>query len=883
MLNNQLAIWNNTRFSYPDDKPLHALIEAQTLVFADKEAIRFGGETLTYRQLNETANQLAGVLLSHGIKTGDTIGLAADRSPVMVIALLAILKSGAAYIPLDPEYPKQRISFMLEDAGAGILLTSKKYKGRFPSPATELLLENAMEAARTCSKDNPAVSINARDLAYIIYTSGSTGRPKGVMVEHGNLVNLLCSMQQIPVISQYDRLLAVTTISFDIAALELFLPLVTGAQVVLTDVKISRDGFALLDLVRKENITIMQATPVTWKIMLAAGWEQKIDMRILCCGEAMAPDLADKLIPRCRSLYNFYGPTETTIYSTGTEITKADKLITIGGPVGNTQVYILDERLQLLPPGEAGEIFIGGDGVARGYCNLEELTAERFITDPFSTSRQKKMFRTGDIGRWTEDGKIDFMGRIDQQIKIRGFRIEPGEIETLLSAQPGISDVVVIAREDTPGNKILVTYIVPEQAADTPLYPSAEKVQHWKKILYAAMPDFMVPHEYVFMKKFPLLPNGKINRKELPRPGKRVADNTSTSIDSGIEKMVAAIWARALDMDSVGVDDNFFDLGGHSLIAVQIMTQLEKETGKRLPIAALFEWPTVRKLSQFLQSGNISASWDSLVPVKPFGSKPPLYIIHGDGLNVMIFNSITKHMDIDQPVFGLQPKGMNGIDEPDETIEEIAAFYIKRVTQHNPHGPYCLAGYSFGGIVAFEMAKQLYRSGRSVKLLAMFDTNVGNIEYIEPGIKRVIKKVRLQFPKMAFIAHSLQKHPADILSYQWFVIKRKWRTLLSKAGISVAHGEEEISPAEKMVIQKHLAAYEKYMMKVYDGKIDLFRVQKRVYFLDDPVYLGWKPLAGKGVFIHEVPGDHRSFLLPPNDKVFAAILQSVINERTISA
>jgi amino acid adenylation domain-containing protein len=877
MLHDQLAIWNNTRFTYPDDKPVHLLIEAQAMVFSNKEAVRFSGEGISYRQLNETANQLAGVLLSYGIQTGNTIGLSVDRTPAMLIALLAILKSGAAYIPLDPEYPQQRISYMLEDAGAKILLTSKKYKGNFPSPATELLLEEAMEKAKTYPVANPGISVTANHLAYIIYTSGSTGKPKGVMVKHGNLVNLLCSMQQIPVISQYDKLLAVTTISFDIAALELFLPLVTGAQVVITDVKVSRDGFALLDLVRKEKITLMQATPVTWKIMLAAGWAKKADMRILCCGEAMAADLAKKLIPLCRNLYNFYGPTETTIYSTGTEILSTDKAITIGGPIGNTQIYIFDEQLQLLPPGEAGEIYIGGDGVASGYCNMPELTAERFIDDPFTNDKRKKLFKTGDIGRWTNDGKVYFMGRIDEQIKIRGFRIEPAEIETVLLQQPGIRDAVVIAREDTPGNKVLVTYIVAGEG--TASNASAEQVQKWKKALQAVMPDFMVPHEYVLMQQFPLLPNGKINRKELPKPVRRSTDIKNAVVDSGIEKLVAGIWAEALHMDSVAMDDNFFDLGGHSLIAVQIMTRLEKETGKLLPIAALFEWPTVRQLSHFLQLGNISASWDSLVPVKPFGSKPPLYIIHGDGLNVMIFNSITKHMDINQPVFGLQPKGMNGIDEPDESMEEIAAYYIARISEHNPNGPYCLAGYSFGGIVAFEMAKQLEKMGKDVKLLAMFDTNVGNIEYLEPGIKRVFKKIQIQFPKMVFIVSSLRKHPGNILAYQWLVAKRKWRTMLAKAGIVKENGPEKISPYEKLVIKKHLAAYEKYIMSAYAGRIDLFRVQKRFYFLDDPVFLGWKPLAGKGVSIHEVPGDHRSFLLPPNDKIFATILQSVIDER----
>ncbi len=881
MLNEQLAIWNNTRFTYPGNEPLHALLEAQSLVFSGKEVVRYAGKGITYQTLNESANQLAGVLLAHGIRVGDTIGLSTSRSPAMIIALLAILKSGAAYIPLDPEYPQQRINYMLEDGGAKLLLASRKYAGRFSSPATELVLEDAIEKAKAHPKHNPGITVTGKDLAYIIYTSGSTGRPKGVMVEHGNLVNLLCSMQQVPVINQYDTLLAVTTISFDIAALELFLPLLAGAKLVITDTTVSRDGFALLELLRKEKISIMQATPVTWKIMLAAGWEEKADLKILCCGEPLPLDLATKLIPRCRSLYNYYGPTETTVYSTGTEILATDKTITIGGPIGNTQVYIVDENRQLLPPGKEGEIYIGGDGVSRGYRNMPELTDERFVADPFTNEKGKKMFRTGDLGKWTEEGKIYFMGRIDQQLKIRGYRIEPGEIEAGLLAQPGINDAQVMAREDTPDNKTLVAYIVPDTDHYEEFSVSHEPVERWKKALQTLMPDFMIPHEYVVLRQFPLLPNGKTDKGALPKPVKRLHEDTAvqTATGSATEQMIAQIWAEALGLDRVGLDEDFFELGGHSLIAVQIMSRLEKETGKRLPIAVLFESPTIKQLGRFLGSGNIAASWESLVPVKPYGSKVPLYIVHGDGLHVMVFNSMTKNMDLDQPVFGLQPRGMNGMDDPDESMEAIAAYYISEIRKHDPDGPYCLAGYSFGGIVAFEMARQLEKEGRELKLLAMFDTNLANIEPVESGSKRIWKKIRLQFPKMLFIGKSLFKHPGSMLAYQWFIAKRKWNSFLKKTGNATEDTVNEISQDEKKVVEVHEAAYHSYVPHLYSGRIDLFRVDKRVYFVNDPVFLGWKPFAAKGVVVHAVPGDHRTFLLPPNDKIFAGILQSVINER----
>ncbi len=535
----------------------------------------------------------------------------------------------------------------------------------------------------------------------------------------------------------------------------------------------------------------------------------------------------------------------------------------------------MDEDLQLLPADTVGEVYIGGQGVARGYMNMPELTAERFINDTFSTGNDQKIFRTGDIGKWTGDGTIYLMGRADHQIKIRGFRIEPGEIEACLLTQPGIRDALVIAREDTPGNKSLVAYIICTTRSKDP----AGNIQKWKRSLQHSMPDFMIPPEFVLMDSFPLLPNGKINRAALPKPEKRLhaGNGKIAEHDTSMEKLVTAIWAELLGIDDVGLDEDFFDLGGHSLIAVQIMTRLEKETGKRLPIAALFEASTIRKLSLFLEVGDVATLWESLVPVKASGHRPPLYIVHGDGLNVMVFNSVPKHMDAEQPVFGLQPRGLNGIDDPDESMEEIAANYVAGILKHNPEGPYFLAGYSFGGIVAFEMAKQLKAAGHEVKMLAMFDTSVGNINYTGSKAKRLWEKIMLQFPKMLFIGGSLFKYPGSVLSYQGFVVKRKWHTLMSKLGL--AKESEEMPDYQKRIIEKQALAFQNYNMTPYDGTIDLFRVRERVYFLDDPIYLGWKNLSTKGISIHQVPGDHRTFLLPPYDKVFAQSLQSTIDER----
>lgn len=865
MFQQSTAISNQTQADYPQET-LHALVEKIAGLHPGKEAVRFGNKALSYRELDTLSGKIASLLVHEGIQPGDRIGLLIDRSEMLPVWLLGILKSGAAYIPLDPDYPASRITYMLENAGAALLVTQKKYSGVFSKPVREVCVEEVYDTINQLNKDPLAGRGSSHDLAYILYTSGSTGKPKGVMVEHRSVVNLLWHLHITGIFSAADSLLAITTISFDIAVLEMFLPLIAGGRLVVTDNKVSRDGNALLQLLQKEQISIMQATPVTWKIMLAAGWQEPLPLTILCCGEPLPMDLARKLLLRCARLYNYYGPTETTIYSTGTRITEQDTVITIGRPVANTQVYILDEHMQETAAGEEGELYIGGDGVARGYMNQPDLTAERF-TD----STHGKLFRTGDLGKWTEDGDIYLFGRADHQIKIRGFRIEPGEIEACLLGLPGIRDAVVIAREDIPGNKILVAYIIPVHGGE-------EQVANWRKMLQQSLPDYMVPHEYVLLDHFPLTPNGKTDRKALPRPVKK-----SSAVDSHVytdtERIVAGIWKETLETDTIGIDDDFFDAGGHSLIAVEIMCRLEEATGKRLPIAALFEAPTIRLLSRFIESEDAHTAWQSLVPVKTSGNKPPLYIVHGDGLNVMVFNSMARNLDPSQPVFGLQPKGMSGLDEPDESIEEMAAYYISLITANHPHGPYLLAGYSFGGIVAFEMARQLRQGGHTVSMLAMFDTNVGNINHTDSRQGRLWQKIRLQVPKMLFIARSLTKYPKDVLRYQWHVIKRKWRSVLAGIGLAELPEKEQLSEHEKRVFEKHQQAYHNYEMKRFEMRVDLFRVTQRLYFLDDPRFLGWKRLAGKGVAVHEVPGDHRTFLLPPNDAVFAARLQAVINKR----
>jgi amino acid adenylation domain-containing protein len=868
--------YNDTFAAYPKEKALSYFLNKCALLYSDKIALKFHDLSLTYKVLYENSNKLASLLINNGIKAGDIVALALDRSPEMVISLLAILKAGAAYVPLDPEYPKDRIEFMLEDSSAKILLTSKKYHKHFQSGATEILIEDALEKIKTSSPDEPRIAINGENLAYILYTSGSTGKPKGVQIRHFNLVNFLLSIQKEPGITADDKLLAVTTISFDIAGLELYLPLITGAQLILTDSDTAKDGRLLFDLVREKQITFMQATPYTWRMMLEAGWEDYLPIKILCGGEAMPKDLVGKLIHRTSALWNMYGPTETTIWSTVKLITD-DEYITIGKPIDNTQVYILDEALNSLTDGSIGEIFIAGDGVAKGYLNRDNLTAERFINNPFSESAGIKMYRTGDLGKIRENGDIQCLGRIDHQVKVRGYRIELEEIEHALIKQIGIKEAVVIAREDIPGDPRLVGYLVLiDKDNQTDLKTS---ITDWQQGLLAVLPEYMVPDDFVLMDTIPITPNGKIDRKALPKSDYNIITRQDEYVAprTDIEMQVAEVWQELMRREKIGIFDNFFEIGGRSLVAVQIMVRIEKLTGKRLPLATLFEHSTIEKLSLRLNVDVKSITWQSLVPIKRKGTKMPLYIVHGAGLNVLLFNALAMNMDEEQPVYGLQAKGLNGIDEPLDVMEEIAANYNAEIIAKNPDGPYALAGYSLGGTIAYEMARQLLEMGKEVKMLALFDTYAKQTDIYDPFVKRIINRIWLFIMKLLYSFVLFAEDPKRTIEYKSLILKRKiirlyWRLFKGKE-----EKQEGFFTYDNEIDEASTKAKRNYFQKPINITVDLFKAKKKTFYMADFKYLGWREFALKGVNVHEIPGEHNTIFAPPNDKEFAVVLQRCLD------
>ncbi len=867
---------NNTFSVYPKEKALGDLITDQVNKTPEKIAVKFGTHSLTYRALNEQANQLANLLIANEIKVGDIVGLSIDRSIEMVICFVALLKIGATYIPLDPNFPTERLNYMLTDANAKALITSRNYS-YFSTPDRKTYFqEDIFKSLNTYSSDQPIAKVRTTEAVYILYTSGSTGKPKGVPINHQNLLNLLFSVKNSPGMSEKDIFLSITTISFDIFELELYLPLLSGGVLIIADKDTARDGRKILEIVRKEKVTILQATPYTWKMLLESGWEEYLPIKAFCGGEALTKKLAHRLVPRCKELWNMYGPTETTIYSIIKQVALTDKIITVGKPIANTTINILDE-LNPVEMGEVGEICIGGDGLSTGYLNNPELNEEKFSNDFLSGVKGKRLYRTGDLGKITEDGEVLCLGRIDHQIKIRGFRIETEEVETALTGLDNIDDAILIVHRDSLGNDRLIAYIINNVKIED--FELKEYIESWESQLRLNLPEYMLPQAYHPVDVFPLTPTGKIDKQSLPEPIFKSELTVHIAAETGTEKRLTTIWIKYLGLTDIGVEDNFFDLGGHSIIAVQIVVLIEKEFGKRIPISAFFEHPTIEKIAQLIDYGQQDYHLKTLVQIKKGNGQNPLYLIHGIGLNVLIFNNLAKCLHRDQTVYGLQALGLNGVDMPLETFEAIAECYIKEILEENPDGPINLLGYSMGGIIALEMAKQLKAIGKEVKMLGMIDTNLKQYDG-DIRSKIFFNKFKRQFPKALFNIRLLFKTPIIALRYQYSIIKLKLKKIFSTDALAKKElSNDNLPEYMNTIIDKLWIAMDNYKITPYDGRIFLFKAQERIYYVDDFKYLGWQKYAKKGVEIKEVPGDHKVMLLLPKVQQFAEILQEVLDQK----
>jgi amino acid adenylation domain-containing protein len=613
--------WNATQADYPSDLCAHELFEARARLTPDKTAVSFEGESLTYAGLNSMANKLARFLRAAGVGQEARVAICVERSIDMVVGMLGILKAGGAYVPLDYTHPAERIAFLLEDSKAPVILTQSRLLSIIPETDARIIcLDLIWQEIEPEDGFDLTGEVTPANLAYVIYTSGSTGKPKGVQIEHRALVNFLSSMLKQPGLNSEDVLLAVTTISFDIAGLEIFLPLIVGARLELISRDEAADARALMQKMAHSGVTVMQATPATWRLLIDGGWQGDSRIKILCGGEAVPFDLANELRQRSCSLWNMYGPTETTIWSAATQVNPSDHIITIGHPIDNTQIYLLDRSQQPVPIGVAGELYIGGDGLARGYLSRPELTAEKFVPDAFGDESGLRLYATGDLARYAPDGKIEFLGRIDHQVKVRGFRIEVGEIESALQAHPSISDAAVVASDHQSGEKRLVAYVVPAFKPPT--------IAELRSFVKQKLPDFMVPSVFVILESLPLTPNGKVDRKALPAPGPADFDlpGSSAAPRTLIEEVLVEIWSSVLGLKRVGIEDNFFELGGHSLLATQVISRVRETFNVEMPLRKLFESPTVKGMALSIEAmrGTITGIQAPPVEMAPRDEELPL-------------------------------------------------------------------------------------------------------------------------------------------------------------------------------------------------------------------------------------------------------------------
>jgi len=869
-----ISHFNNTIVPYSKEKTLFGLFEEQVLRSPDAVALVKGERTLTFGELNKESNRLAHFLIEKGILPGTNVGLLVSRDFEMITGMLGILKAGGAYVPIDPEYPVDRQEYIVRQSAIGFVVADKAYPLKnVIEPEFFLVIDK--NAQKTYKNTNPTLVIDSTQLAYTIYTSGSTGRPKGVMIEHHSAINLISWVNERFDVGPEDSLLFITSMCFDLSVYDIFGMLAAGGKVVITENAEIQDVRILQDMLIRHNITFWDSVPTTLDYLVRnleqdrKGYRYSGLKRIFMSGDwipVSLPSRIKKFFPEA-TVVSLGGATEATVWSNYfvVEQIKNDwKSIPYGRPINNNFFYILDDQLLPVPMGEIGQLYIGGVGVARGYANDQEKTNASFMPDPFNNIAGAMMYRTGDLGRMMPDYNMEFLGRKDNQVKINGFRVELGEIESVLNSCEAVYNAIVLAKEGTDGNKRLVAYIMPNGRFEK---------QAIADFLKTKLPEYMIPGTWVELESLPVNSNGKIDRKALPEhhevhEARKILLEPATET----EKMLTAIWKDCIGISECSIDDNFFALGGHSLMAVQILSKIEKKIGKKMQLAILFKHPDIRSLAAFIDIEKKEIIYKSLVAIKPSGSKTPLYIIHGEGLNVLNFSSLAEYMDEERPIFGLQARALNGEDAPEETIQQIAAFYLREILQHNPDGPYLIAGYSFGGYVAVEMEKQMQAMGKTIQMLIMFDTDAEKTEY-KDWYYLFPRKVKRHFPIFMSFLKSVLKHPVATFKRQLTNHPPSFLT-----NYFYRKDSKGFFQLIKKIKEKHLVAFRNYKMEPFDNKVYLFKAKICVHYVNDVAFLGWKNYAKKDVELFEVPGDHLSMLLTPHVEQFADILEKTLDK-----
>lgn len=909
---------NDTARDYPKDRCIHELFEARAAAVPEAPAVVLGDARWTYRELNERSNQLARLLKDEGVGPEVRVGICLDRSPELWMAVLGVLKAGGAYVPLDPTHAREateRNAFVLRESGVSLIVTCQRLANSLDGgDIRRIVLDgDAATRLRAQSTENLPKSASAENLAYVLYTSGSTGRPKGVMVTHRNLVNAYYGWEAAYGLGGEPALsdgrggprshLQMASFAFDVFAGDTVRALCSGGKLVVCPKEILLDPARLIDLMRREEVDIAEFVPVVFRELIQYAEQHGESLgffRLAIVGSdawyAADHRRARRVLGSHARLVNSYGLTETTIdssYFEGEVDSLADTaLVPIGRPFANVRLYVLDERRQPAPVGVPGELYIGGDGVSRGYVNAE-LNAERFLPDPFG-GHGARLFRTGDRARWRPDGQLEFLGRADDQVKIRGFRIEPSEVEQCLREHPKLAEAAVVVRQRTAGDPRLVAYVVGKNGSPPDLAET-------RRFLGQRLPDYMIPSAVVALERMPLTNSGKIDRQALPDPdwnraslcGEFIAPRTE------LEEKLAAIWGEVLGVQRVGVEDNFFDLGGSSLLALRLTSRLRSALGVDLPLAALFTSPTVAGLAAAIE--NLSASGGrsesvapadplrlfdafvlhgygeaeamaglraaaqspgqrrSLVPLRPGGGEPPLFCVHGLGGHVACFLPLARALSGTRPVYGFQGQGLEADEEPHDSIEAMASLYTRELQEAQPHGPYLLCGWSLGGLIALEMAQKLAAQGQATALVALLDSYLSTKEFenLDLDDRSVIRWIA---PHLGLSLADLKRLP----------VEQQWELIAQRANVAQGIGVAEIRRLAA-VCRAHLAAAGRYRPRPYGGRVVLFRAGRVSGMFDGQ----WRALC-PDLEVERIPGDHYSILRQPDVAALAERLDQRI-------
>lgn len=853
----QLARWGTGPDVELPQATLPRLFREQAQRTPDAVAVVAGDSRWSYARLSSEVDAVAAALRAVGIATGDRVAVMAERGSPLVAALLGVMEAGASYVPLDPHLPADRLAYMADDSRARLLLSQDTLRDSW-LPKLPVLRLNDLGAGVTApaqeaeAAPTPLPEASA-GLAYILYTSGSTGRPKGVAIPHHALVNLLLSMRETTGFGAADSLLAVTTVSFDIAGLELFMPLISGGRVLVCDTETAADGNRLAARIAESEATWMQATPTSWRMLRDAGWTGDPRLNALCGGEELPLELAEFLHSRLASLYNVYGPTETTIWSTAGRV-EPGAAISIGVPLANTQLHILDDHGRSVEPGFPGELWIGGDGLAEGYWDRAELTSERFVTG-LPAAPERRLYRTGDRARWSTDGRLLHHGRLDNQVKLRGYRIELAEVEAVLQAVAGVSAAVVVVRDDR-----LVGYVVGDPGSE----PRPADI---KAAAALSLPQYMTPNILVVLDEMPMTANRKIDRKALPEPAV-TSDAPFEKPRDATEITLARMWTEILGVPEVGIHDNFFDVGGHSLLAVRLSAAIRETWDVEIPISVLLRKGTIAELGHLVRSGGEAGSRTPVVTLREGEEgQSPLFLFHPFGGTVFCYVELTRHLPEGRPVLAIEAPGIESEGEAEVMVESMAARYIDYIKEIQPTGPYALGGWCFGGVIAYEVAGQLRAEGAEIELIAAIDSrapievNIPDTADDSTILSWFARDLAVPFGRTLDIsADHLRSLGGDAA----------FDHILEQAAAIGVLAED----ADRSQILRYFEAYlangialQTYLPEPMDLDLLLLRAE------DEPVdygpHLGWDALIKGSLTTVEVSGDHNSVMYAPHAAVAA--------------